>query len=80
MGVADLRDAFNAVSEPRFTCTKALMNYDRSHDAESQILTFSGMGADGNSFEVKSGRLRGNANLITAAAESAQQLLDRPVS
>lgn len=77
MGVGELRDAFNSVSQPAFTCTLALLDYVRAHDTESQILLFRGMASDGTAFEIKSDPLRRNADLNNAAKEVAQRLLDQ---
>lgn len=77
MGVGELRDAFNSVSQPAFTCTMALLDYVRAHDTESQILLFRGSAADGSAFEIKSDPLRRNTDLNNAAKEVAQRLLDQ---
>lgn len=77
MGVGELRDAFNSVSQPAFTCTMALLDYARGHDTESQILLFRGTDAAGAPFEIKSDALRANTDLNLAAKEVAQRLLDQ---
>lgn len=77
MGVGELRDAFNAVSQPAYTCTLALLDYVRAHDTESQILLFRGTGTDGAPFEIKSDALRANTDLNAAAKVVAQRLLDQ---
>jgi hypothetical protein len=77
MGVSDLREAFNAVSAPRYTCQQALLSYDRANNAEWQILTFSGRGQDGNGFEIKSDRVGPSGDLALAARETALRLLDK---
>lgn len=79
-GVKGLREAFNEVASPVYTCTMALMAYERVHDTEFQILTFRGRDADGTEFEIKSEMLRPSADLGAACRETAQRLLDaRPV-
>lgn len=77
MGVSDLRDAFNGVSRPAYTATLALLDYQRSHDTEWQILVFRGTAADGTPFEIKSGLLKPGTVVNQAAKETAQALLDR---
>lgn len=77
MAVSDLREAFNVVVSPRYTCQQALMGYVRDAGAEWQILTFSGRGQDGNGFEVQSEKIKPSGDLIVAARETAQRLLDQ---
>lgn len=83
MSVAGLRESFNAVSQPAFTCTLALLDYERETDPvtrklkEWQVLLFRGTSAVGAPFEVKSDRLLGGADLNAAAKEVAQKLLDQ---
>lgn len=78
MGVSDLREAFNGVSQPRFACAKATLHYLRANDSEWQVLTFYGIGADGTAFEITSDRLRPNGDVTGLARDTAQRLLDRP--
>lgn len=77
MGVKGLREAFNSVAAPAFTCTLALLDYKRAHDVESQILTFAGSAADGTPFQVTSEALRPQSDVIVAAKTTAQQMLDQ---
>lgn len=77
MGVGELRESFNSVSQPAFVCTLALLDYERAHDSEFQILLFRGTAADGTPFEIKSNRLRGGTDVNNAAKETAQRLLDQ---
>jgi hypothetical protein len=77
MGVRDLVTAFNAVASPRYTCQRAFLGYDRAHDTEWQILTFSGISAGGSAFEVRSEALRPNSDLNAAAAAAAKKLLEQ---
>lgn len=77
MGVGELREAFNAVSQPAFTCTLALLDYKRGGGAEWQILLFRGTAADGSAFEIASDGLKANTDLNLAARETAQKLLDQ---
>lgn len=77
MGVGELREAFNSVSQPAFTCTLALLDYERDGGKEWQILLFRGTSADGKPFEVKSERLKGDIDLNRAAKDVAQKLLDQ---
>jgi hypothetical protein len=78
MGVGELREAFNAVAAPAgITCTLALLDYQRAHDTEFQILLFRGTDATGAGFEITSDPLRANTDLNLAAKEVAQRLLDQ---
>lgn len=77
MGASDLREAFNSVSAPAFNCSRATLEYDRAHDVESQILTFTGTAADGAPFEIKSPALRPGTDVNLAARATAQTLLDQ---
>jgi hypothetical protein len=78
MGVGELRQAFDSVAGPAgFTCTLALLDYQRAHDTEFQILLFRGTDAAGAGFEIKSDPLRANSDLNQAAKEVAQRLLDQ---
>lgn len=83
MGVGELREAFNSTSQPAFTCTLALLDYERTIDPdtkrtkESQILLFRGTAADGSPFEIKSEPLKGGIDLNIAAKAVAQKLLDQ---
>lgn len=77
MGVGELREAFNSVSQTAFTCTLALLDYERDGKAEWQILLFRGTSSDGAPFEIKSERLKGGIDLNIAAKEVAQKLLDQ---
>lgn len=82
MGASDLRDAFNAVAAPRFTCTQAFMDYAGSDHGvpagQFQILKFSGRTDAGNGFEVQSAPLAPETDVNAAAREVAQKLLDNP--
>lgn len=78
MGIADLKDAFNAVALPAFTCTRALMTMEQANGAEWQRLHFSGISAAGVPFDVTSDRVRSNDDLATEARATAQRLLDNP--
>lgn len=75
MPAGDLRKAFNEEATPRYTCQLATMAYDRSEGAELQILTFSGIGADGNSFEVRSEKFNPNLDPVQIARATAKALL-----
>lgn len=75
MGVSDLRDAFNSVAEPAFTCHKATLGYLRANDSEWQILTFNGIGADGTPFEARSDRLRASDDILSSARAVAASLI-----
>jgi hypothetical protein len=77
MGVADLRKAFNEVSQPRYTCQKALSGYEAVEAGQVQVLAFSGIGPDGNSFEVRSEQFNPNLDPVLIARKTAQALLDK---
>lgn len=77
MGVKELRAAFNEVASPNATCIKALMEYERHNDVESQILIFSGNYADGTGFAIKSDRIRASGDLLAASRETATRLLQQ---
>jgi hypothetical protein len=76
MGVSELREAFNSVSEPTATCSLAMQSYERVDDQEWQVLLFRGTTSDGGKFEIKSSRLPARTDLNAAAREAAQQLLE----
>ena len=75
MGAGELRDSFNSVSQPSATCTIALLDYERAHGIEFQILWFRGITSDGSTFDIKSDPLRPGSNLNDAAKAAAAQLL-----
>lgn len=77
MAARDLRDAFNAVADGEYVATTALLDYERAHDTEFQILSFHGRKRDGTPFEATSAKLRRDYDVILAARETAQALLDR---
>ena len=78
MAVADLIDAFNSVSEPRFTCVKALQWYETKDQTQFQRLRFSGTGENGNVFKIESDLLRPDTDLNEAARAVARRLLNQP--
>lgn len=79
MGIGELRAAFNEICQPAFTCTLALLDYEREQlngkTVEWQVLLFRGTSADGKPFEIKSERHSGDIDLNVAAKEVAQKLL-----
>lgn len=78
LGVKGLREAFNETAgSAGFNCTMALLDYERKHDTEFQILTFRGKDSSGADFEIKSDDVRPNGDLATACRETAQRLLDQ---
>lgn len=76
MSIADVRDAFNSVGEPAYSCSRAQMNYTRNAEGEWQILTFTGRTADNAPFSTQSPKLPGGADLQAAAKTAAQALID----
>ena len=77
MGTKELREAFNSISVPVGTCSKAWMHYDREGGVEAQILTFQGNFSDGTPFVVKSGRIGPNTDLTIASRETATAMLQK---
>lgn len=77
MGSSDLRDSFNAVANPAYTATLALLDYGMVHGTEMQILLFRGNAADGTPFEIRSDPIRGGADVNAEAKIVAQRLLDK---
>lgn len=79
MGTKDLRSAFNAVAEPAYSCSVAMLEYDHDerHGKGSQILTFSGRGSDGTAFTVRSRIVRAEEDVNLVAAETAQKMLEQ---
>jgi hypothetical protein len=75
MGTAELREAFNTVSEPAASCSDALMAYDQFEGKEWQVLRFRGTTAAGVAFDILSPRLPPMTDLNEAAKEIAQQLV-----
>lgn len=77
MGTRELRQAFNDVSAPRYTCAKALSWYEPTEGSQVQRLEFSGRGADGNVFVVKSEQFNPSLDPTQIARATAQALLDK---
>lgn len=77
MGVAELRKAFTDVVQPRYVCRTATLGYERTEAGEMQILTFGGIGSDGNGFEVRSEAFNPNLDPVQMARATAQALLDK---
>lgn len=77
MGTAELRESFNSLSEPKFTCNEALQQYTSLGGKEWQLLLFRGTSAAGGTFEIVSQPLEAKTDLNVAAKEAAQQLLDQ---
>lgn len=77
-GAADLKNAFNSVSMPRFTCSLATLHYQQINGEEWQILTFRGTDAEGEPFEIDSGtEVKAGDQVNEHAKRLAKQLLDR---
>ena len=77
MAVKDLREAFNAAADGKFTCQTATLGYTRENDVEWQILSFSGTGDDGMAFATQSKLLKPGANVLEAARAAAQVLIEK---
>lgn len=76
MGIADIRAAFNQVSQPAYSCRYAYHRYTRSAAGERQLLQFSGMDAAGEKFDIEAKDLPAGTDLLAIAAQTAQKLLD----
>lgn len=76
MGVNDLRKSFNAVAEPGYICTMALMDTHRSHDVEASVLTFLGTKENGEQFTISSRPVRNGEDVNSVAAETAKRLIE----
>lgn len=77
-GASDLRDAFNSISMPHFTCALATLSYNQINGEEWQILAFRGTDAAGAPFEIDSGTEVGRGDNLNAHAKRiAQRLLDK---
>lgn len=77
MATVDLKNAFNAVADGEYIATRATLGYERAHDTEWQVITFYGRKRDGSPFEAASARLRPDTDLIGAARDTAQAMLDQ---
>ncbi len=75
MGARELRDSFNQVAQPTATCIKALLEYERAHDTEWQVIYLSGNYADGSGFAIKSDRIRPGGNLDEMIRATAARVL-----
>lgn len=78
MGVRELQSAFNDSAGAAASCSKAFLGYVQAGGTEWQILTFNGSFADGSGFVIKSDRIRPSGDVIIAARQTAQALLDKP--
>ena len=76
-GAQKLRDAFNGVASPDFTCTLALMDTKRAHDSEFEILTFVGTKSTGEKFTFSSRPVKRGEDVFEVATETAQKLIDQ---
>ena len=77
MGVAGLRDAFNSVASPRYTCGMAFLDTERdTAGKEWSRLRFHGTGADGAKFEVASERVMPGEDVISATKVTAHKLME----
>lgn len=77
MGTRELKDAFNSVTGPLATCTKATLTYERPEGKEYTILTFEGTFPDGTPFSVRSVPIPPRGIMELAARETAQRLLEQ---
>lgn len=77
MGARELKAAFNEVTVPTASAMTALLEYDRKHGEEWQVLYFSGNYADGTGFSIKSDRIRASADVNAVARETGRRLLEQ---
>lgn len=77
MGIADIRDAFNQVARPAYSCSTAYHRYTRDVDGEKQMLEFRGRDADGAEFSIEANDLPSGSDLQVIAAQTAKRLLDK---
>jgi len=77
MGVRDLQQAFNEIGLSRYTCQRALSHYEAMEGGQFQVLTFSGIGADGVTFEVRSEAFHPGLDPAQIARNTAKALLDK---
>lgn len=75
MGVNELRDMFNLIAAPAFTCSKAFLGYERKHDTEWQKITFSGTTAAGEPFVKESALLRPGTDVNMVARDIATAMV-----
>lgn len=76
MGIADIRDAFNQVARPAYSCSTAYHRYTRDDAGEKQMLEFSGRDQNGAEFKITASDLPSGSDLQAIAAETAQRLLE----
>lgn len=75
MGAREMRDAFNLAAQPTATCAKALLEYERAHDTEFQVLYFSGSYSDGSGFAIKSDLIRPGGDINEMVRATAARVL-----
>lgn len=75
MTASDLRDNFNSISQPAYSCTSAFLGYSREHDQEWQNLTFHVTAADGTELVITSDPIPPHGDVDQAARDTAQKLL-----
>lgn len=78
MGIADIRNAFNEVVRPQYSCGKAMMALVRDDGTEWQVITFHGTSSQGDPFEIASSRHSPNDNPEVIARETATAFLLEP--
>ena len=76
MGIRELREAFNAVGQPGFVASRALLHMVHVGPVEMTKLTFYGIGPDGVAFEVTSDPLPAGTDVNVAAGQVARKLIE----
>lgn len=77
MGVSNLRESFNSVASPRYTCSMAFLATERDTSGnEWSRLTFRGTGPNGEAFEVASERVMRGEDVVIAAKATAHKLME----
>lgn len=75
MGIKDVKDAFNSVSQPAgFVCGTATLTYVPVNGEEMQRIAFSGTRPNGDPFSV-SADVPGEGGLLAAARGAATNLI-----
>jgi hypothetical protein len=77
MAASDLRDIFNSIVNPLFTCERAHLHYVPRSGVEMQVLEFHVMGANGAAEVVKTDPMRAETDLAAATREFAAAYLER---
>ena len=75
MSAQQLKEAFNGVASPTYTCGNAYLRYVAVGGTQYQVLEFTGTDADGQPFQVKSDRIKPKGDIYLAARETAAAIV-----